>query len=1325
MGSSTVFFWVLSAIAVALGLLVLALMWRGKTSKFLLTPGCQPPEAAPSLSYLQRCWQFMFAYVHGIQSVVSASNRTRYAQSWVLLMGQAGAGKSSLAASLKWVQQYPQEQAARVAGVPDTTWYTLAQGKLIDPSGLIGIDTADEAQQATWRSVLRGVLHLRPERAIDGVVLVVSARSLLNDSAQQQLRLACQTRQQLDALRDEFNLIVPVSVVVSQCDSLAGFTPFWQYSTAKQREGIFGWSARGGIQSDGAAQWAAQAFEQIGRKLTALQIETVTKRFPIGDADAFFLFTRQFDRLHGPLRAYLTQVFEASVHNPPHECRGLYFTGCVATAEPAPSPVRSDVSFVEDLTNQKMDQERGLVRATRTSIWSRDLAVRNTQRSVVTAAGLLLLALGWSALTLERKVEGLRTSMVVLQQSQAIAQVQDQMKEVCTSKVLLDEVLNRAAAMDTDLAFVTMPWSWLDSRPSDNATQVVSNTVMARTVFPALACALQERAKQMDEGLTIAGEPTLAGIVVKNSAYAKTRFTLKTLALEIRQLEDKLQSFARLTAIPADSPRVKLDKLNQIYTYLYGSGLPAAAARANGVVAQSLAQVPYSGWVTVPARMRITVTQQLTELTEQLQIDLLKEVGLGPILLSTLNVKKSNAPVDDTRRLTAWLTWVEKAWVPTDPLNNPCTSDAHDLRSLLMPLVKDHGYTKTLMTNTDRFGAAQCYDPALKMLRGMQMSPYGPLLMPLDEKWGMNPKLSTEVRGLTALLSQSYMQISNPLDFECNSVAVTWSTPDLGKALNYANEYQAFAQAQGLTPMGAPAKSRPLFDRLASAQLEYVMNDAMRTSQLATSPAPMAQGLDAVSVLEQQLLQQSGDFSKALDPLLGNLRLYTQLGFSASGPRVTQCARDYASSALSRVASLVLTKPLYEPEAGPEDGLLVNLGSTAMIRNYLERQAARAQAVTRLADPFVNLLRNTDGVNDAQRDKTQTSSYWSNTINELTRYVQFKDPNGQVGTLDTFFYKTLADMSYANCAKTLAAYQAPAYEEDMFSDLRKKLMSQINLRCVNRRVEQATTGYRKLAERFNNELAGHYPFAALNSRQGDASVAAAKNFLNDYAAQREGLQSALLNLDAPPWVSEARTFLAQLDEVEQLLGGGLGVNGATQPIKLDVTFRVQPQTPAKPGSEQLVSWVLSSGQRVISYPGTKPAMLDWNLGQLLLLDLHWAEGSKWRPASPANVSEGSGYSAKGNTASFSDVSDWSLLRMVERQKPTYPVPADPKNPQRVLLEFKVPTVQLNTSSSADKSELVTVYLGLNVSSTDPKSQASVPLSWPKQFPKKAPLPTLP
>ncbi len=1302
----------LSLSALALGTLALWLVLRARQVPPLRVGLGSPPPAPPASAW--RNWpQAAWSYLRHLIALLTTPTAKRYRQPWLLLLGEQRAGKSSLLASLTWVQEHPEAQAVTRPSLPFTAWHTLPQGLLIDPDGQLSSAVPHSPQAAQWHQALDSISALRPQRALDGVLLLVSARSLLKLEPAQRLALAQDAQRQLQTLQNRLRLALPVYVVVSQCDAIDGFGAFWRVFPRHLRTQMQGWSAPSSLAQAGPTEWLNSAFAELDARLKELQVEAAGQSQKISEADDFFLYPRHFEQLRHPLRDYLTEVFPESAWEPPFQCRGIYYCGVVqAASTPAPAP-RSDVAFVGELLEHKALKERGLARVVRPTIWSRHPTLRLLQRVGLALALGLTLALGLAAWQLDEKVVTLKQALRHLPAASAPASG----SSACMLKPGLDEAFNRAALVDPSLSFAALPLSWFDQRGSYQAVQAVAQQVLAASVFPALACALQQRADQLAAALPQPAPGSESG--AKSSAHARGLARLQTQAQAVQALELNLRRFDLLKTQGGEHSGQRIDQLNQLSLYLYSAPLPTAALAERGALALALAAMPFGIASPSLGRQREAMARQLGVQPAQLHSALRAHVAAGPSLLAGLAPK---APVlsDSARDFSAWLAWINREWLPANPLNNPCSSDARVLEQLLRPLVQSYGYPASLLQDLPLFGDASCYRPALQVLRSTQLSPYGPLTLTQGASLVLNPTLDTELRGFSALLGQNFMQSTKPLAFDCIKSAPGWRTVDLGRAQAFARTYQEFIAVQQLAPLGVPLARSPLYLRVATDQLERVMNDALLAAQSSAGAPDILVGSGAVSPADQQILAQSNDFSGTVQPLLSTLRLYTQLGFGSSAAKVTQCARDYASAALGRVAALADQSRLYEPDPGPAKGPLLNLGTTPVLRDYLSGQLARAKVLSDYAAPFASLLQATDITITAPSTPSQLPRYWTNTANFLGNYVQAHDQAGQVGHVESLLLKTAPGLTNANCAPQLAAYPVPDYDNDLFSTRRQALMTRLGDLCSNRQATLGADAYQRLAKRFNSDLAGRYPFASLQA--DDLALGAAKAFFIDYDQQREALAQQLAGLDRSIWQTQL-DFIAKLDQAAVFLRGSLTATPASQPLRLSVTFRVRPtaavgsDTHASPGSNQLDGWSLSAGSRVINYPSLNPTLLDWPFGQALELNLSWADIADWRPSGP---SAPNGLTVDGTNVSYSGGGEWALLRMMERFTPRMVPAVDPLNPSRVLLEFMVPVARSASLPSSAATGQALLYLGLNLSAVDAKTQTGTPLTWPGGFPVNAP-----
>ena len=1226
----------------------------------------------------------------------------RYRTPWVLLLGQHSAGKSSLAASVSPRHLQAPDRRQQALAAAGTTWHFFDKGVLIGAAGLVRAAAPDSPDAKTWSQVLIDINALRPERPLDGLLLAVSARSLRDASTEERRVLAENIRQQLNDLQERVEFALPVYVVVTETDAIDGFSAFWRAQPAARQTEIFGWSVSPQAANGTPEEWTDNAFDTMGERLKALQVLAAAERDQIADVDRFFLFPRHIQQLRAPLKDWLSIAFQASAWQAGCLCRGIYFTGSVAAAGETSGEVRKDVSFVDDLITQQVLAEPNLARPTRKGIWSRNALIKRLQMSGVALFAGLALALAVAAYQLDRQVDALIVSLKMVQEIPVPAPGHSD----CIARDRVYALLSQISRIDANSVYWSIPVSWIDARVTRKSARMVAEMAFQKVVMPGLACRLQARATALEAY----APPTEKGGDTED-AYMAARRSLFDFLQSLQTLELNLERFRQLSAYtPRSEKKNLLKSFMELTEYAYGDPLPPRVKRERGALSAALTEVQYADKVQLPAGMHKNFTGQIERLSKTLRHQFDREVHAGSQLLAQLS-KGQGAIPPAARHLTRWLTWARTSWLLSTAQANPCKEIGDDLDAVVHSLVGTYHYPAELEQAGTRFSAASCYHPSMQSLSKMHLAPYGPLFMRDKDALMLNPALEPELSGLTALIALDYMQVIKPDTFSCRAGTTSWNPTHTGLAAAYASEYQRFARSLGLPVLGAHAEQRPLYDQLGRRQLELAMNDAMFDAQqrVFSGSAMQHTALEATSRDDQELSQRSSAFSGASASLLSVLRLYGQNGFIDSGSTITECVRNFASDSLGQVDRLAGASRLYDPELGPVDGAIFDLGNTAVTKDYLARQVARSQVLAGYATPFVALLQNTEAVNDAQKTNAETASYWNNTITEINRYVQFKEPNGQIGQLDTLFLKQFAGLSSANCDKALE-YTPAEYSNDMFSTRRQKLDEEARAQCSGDREELAGIAYADWATRFNRDLAGRYPFAALSAR--DAAPGTVRAFFADYDAQRTALRQSVAGLKGERW-TEVRRFLDQLDAAAAFFRGTLGTN-PSQPITLSASFHPQPA--AQLGSEQVVGWSLTVGAKSTGNPN-RPTTLDWPFGQPLVFDMAWANQSLWRPAADPQQAD---LQVTGASASFLAGGEWALLRMIDAHRPKATTATDPLDAARVLLEFTVPLVGIEQPVGKTPTGAARLYLGFNMAGKDPKTQAPLALMLPSAFPRSAP-----
>lgn len=1303
------------AILLVLALIVFALLvwllWRARHPK-AASAKTASAAGAPAARWrwvdireaVRRAYQTLD---RGVRYIL-ARNDWRYRSSWLLLMGFPGDGKSSIAASIpeelmRMLQRRDAKQEAylRAAG-SDADWFFLEKGILIDPKASIGEPMGKVDPR--WPALLGDIDSLRPDRALDGIVWVVSAARLLAANDAELAALGRHAFTRLHELQDAFAFALPVYVVISQCDAVQGFNAFWNAQDQGLCTQLAGWSSPSIDDNGLPAEWVDKAFGKLTEGLRGLVLEAATTKDEIKQVDDFFLFPQYMRVLQVPVRNFLSIVFKPNVYETRAFCRGVYFTGVIgANGNPSSGKApRKDVAFVAGLLRDKVFAEQRLAQRTQKGLLARNRLIRRLQVGLVAGAVALAIALPWSATQVDKRAHTLRDTVVDIGvSSRTLSQ------HSCLDQGRVYRLIAQVAGLDQQTRYLAIPLSWVDWRIRHGITDVVSKTALEKVVFPSIACKLQQRIAALGMATLNVSAQASPGVT-----YTDDQAQLKQQLADLDALEKNLGRFAAIAQPGLQTERRKLlQEFAALSEYVYGAKLPPEALKEDSALSDALIPATFDDVPYISDALHERLAQQFDRMAKQARDDLLRNAGSGATLLVTLQEGKSPL-LPPLRSFNDWVGWVRSEWMLSTADDNLCTQMSSEIKPGIESLIRVHHYSPHLEDTLQYFSTAQCYQPAEDSLRASVLTPYLTNAQGPKPPGGGSPP-NGEATGLKALAMLGFMQIESPRTYSCNGAAGGWRASTFDSVLADLRQYQVFAAQQNVAAASLP--DEPLYDKLARMQLGYALQDALARNQRLRLSEALDAGLDATSQLDRQLSSESANAAAAMGPLVQSLRQFRQLGFDELANEVGQCAQNYASSALLNVSDLAASSHLYDPpvQQGMADntGTIFDLGTTPVLQAYLDRQLMRVQVLSGYAAPFVTLLKQADGVNNSHRLNTQTDDYWGKTIDELNRAVQFADPAGQVAQLNDFFLKQLAGMSYANCVSVLNSYAPPNPGNDLFSDRRESVLQMARAACAGSGEADSNLHYIRIGMLFNSQLAGHYPFGPTDS--SDVSPAVVKAFFVYYDKEKPELET-WLKTATDSKAAKMKAFIGQLDAVETFFAGNLLATPQSAPFTADIGFRALPAN--SPLSNQLIAWTMHAGDNAVSWPG-HATPLSWAIGQPVSLDLQWADLSRYTPLPDASQPD---LTVDGYQAEYQAGGAWALLRMLDKHK-SGSTSTDALNPNQQLLQFQLPVLAGPAASNGQRAtQKAQLYLTVTLSSVDPSSKAVVPLTVPA-FPRAAPV----
>ena len=263
-----------------------------------------------------------------------------YERPWFVMIGPPGAGKTT--ALRHSGLRFPLDQdgdaaalkGAPVGGVGGTRlcdfWFA-DEAVLIDTAGRYTTQDSDAAvDKAGWLGFLDLLRRARPRQPVNGVIVVVSLADIAAAPPAESRAHARAIRRRMDEINARLRLRLPVYVVFSKADQLAGFDAYFDDLDAEARAQV--WGMTFGLTEDVEA-FAAEfrlLLERLDARLTErLQAERAAdRRAQIAG------FPLQVASLAAPLSEFLTAAFTGSRIDPAPFLRGVYMIS--ATQEGTP-----------------------------------------------------------------------------------------------------------------------------------------------------------------------------------------------------------------------------------------------------------------------------------------------------------------------------------------------------------------------------------------------------------------------------------------------------------------------------------------------------------------------------------------------------------------------------------------------------------------------------------------------------------------------------------------------------------------------------------------------------------------------------------------------------------------------------------------------------------------------------------------------------------------------------------------------------------------------------------------------------------------------------
>jgi type VI secretion system protein ImpL len=254
-----------------------------------------------------------------------------YSLPWYAIIGPPGAGKTTALKHSGMVFPYADTSIRGVGGTRNCDWWFTNEAILLDTAGRYATEQEDQQE---WMAFLQMLLRYRGHKPLNGLIVAVAMPDIIDATEQQIEAMGKKLRARIDEVMTKLRMVLPVYLLITKCDLVAGFVEFFGSLRKSERSEAWGATVNINENKNDPSAVLQREFDLLVQRIHGRAVKRMVGERNRQARERIFQFPLEFAGVRRNLGDLVSTIFQVNPFQGTPLFRGFYFSSGTQEGRP-------------------------------------------------------------------------------------------------------------------------------------------------------------------------------------------------------------------------------------------------------------------------------------------------------------------------------------------------------------------------------------------------------------------------------------------------------------------------------------------------------------------------------------------------------------------------------------------------------------------------------------------------------------------------------------------------------------------------------------------------------------------------------------------------------------------------------------------------------------------------------------------------------------------------------------------------------------------------------------------------------------------------------